>query len=82
MARWALGTTVGMRIICDFDGTITPQDTTDRVLEALADPAWRELEAQWVAAEITASECMRRQIALIGGGRRLLQRDDGLGFPA
>jgi len=35
-----------MRIICDFDGTITPQDTTDRVLEALADPAWRELEAQ------------------------------------
>jgi len=58
-----------MRIICDFDGTITPQDTTDRVLEALADPAWRELEAQWVAAEITASECMRGQIALIGGGQ-------------
>jgi 2,3-diketo-5-methylthio-1-phosphopentane phosphatase len=58
-----------MRIICDFDGTITPQDTTDRVLEALADPAWRELEAQWVAADITASECMRRQIALIGGGQ-------------
>ena len=56
-----------MRIICDFDGTITPEDTTDRVLEALADPAWRRLEAQWVAAEITASECMRRQIALIGG---------------
>jgi 2,3-diketo-5-methylthio-1-phosphopentane phosphatase len=39
------------------------------VLEALADPAWRELEAQWVAADITASECMRRQIALIGGGQ-------------
>ena len=58
-----------MRIICDFDGTITPQDTTDRVLEALADPTWRELEAQWVAAEITAAECMRQQIALIGGGQ-------------
>ncbi|MDB5425951.1 MAG: phosphoserine phosphatase [Phenylobacterium sp.] len=58
-----------MRIICDFDGTITPQDTTDRVLEALADPAWRDLEAKWVAAEITASDCMRQQIALIRGGQ-------------
>lgn len=61
-----------MRIICDFDGTITPQDTTDCVLEALADPAWRELEAQWVAAEITASDCMRQQIALIRGSRKEL----------
>ena len=61
-----------MRIICDFDGTITPQDTTDRVLEALADPAWRELEAQWVAAEITASDCMRRQVALIRGSQEEL----------
>jgi 2,3-diketo-5-methylthio-1-phosphopentane phosphatase len=58
-----------MRIICDFDGTITPRDTTDRVLEALADPAWRELEARWVATEITASECMRQQIALVGGAQ-------------
>ena len=61
-----------MRIICDFDGTITPQDTTDRVLEALADPAWRELEARWIGAEITASECMRRQVALIRGGQHEL----------
>jgi 2,3-diketo-5-methylthio-1-phosphopentane phosphatase len=58
-----------MRILCDFDGTITTQDTTDRVLEALADPAWRDLEAQWVAAKITASDCMRQQVALIRGGR-------------
>ena len=58
-----------MRIICDFDGTITTQDTTDRVLEALADPAWRDLEARWVAGEIAAADCMRRQVALIGGGR-------------
>lgn len=61
-----------MRILCDFDGTITQQDTTDRVLEALADPAWRDLEARWVAGEITASDCMRRQIALIRGGQGAL----------
>jgi 2-hydroxy-3-keto-5-methylthiopentenyl-1-phosphate phosphatase len=58
-----------MRIICDFDGTITQQDTTDWVLEALADPAWRELESDWVAGEISAAQCMRRQVALIGGSQ-------------
>lgn len=58
-----------MRIICDFDGTITPQDTTDRVLEALADLAWRDLEARWVGGEITAAACMRQQIALVRGSQ-------------
>lgn len=58
-----------MRIICDFDGTITRQDTTDRVLEALAKPAWRELEARWEALEISAAECMRQQVALIQGSQ-------------
>lgn len=61
-----------MRIICDFDGTITQQDTTDWVLEALADPAWREIESEWVAGRISAAECMRRQVALIGGSQREL----------
>jgi 2,3-diketo-5-methylthio-1-phosphopentane phosphatase len=54
-----------MRVICDFDGTITLNDTTDCVLEALADPEWIRIEAQWLAREISAAECMRRQIALI-----------------
>lgn len=54
-----------MRIICDFDGTITTIDTTDQVLEALADPEWRTLETLWLAGDISAAECMRRQVALI-----------------
>lgn len=58
-----------MRMICDFDGTITRQDTTDRVLGALAKPSWRELEDQWVAGRISAAECMRGQVALIDGSR-------------
>ncbi|WP_293904380.1 MtnX-like HAD-IB family phosphatase [Phenylobacterium sp.] len=58
-----------MRIICDFDGTITRRDTTDLVLERLADPAWRAVEDDWVAGRITAAACMRAQIALIGGSR-------------
>lgn len=56
-----------MHIICDFDGTISRGDTTDLVLARLADPAWREIEADWVAGRITAAACMRAQIALIGG---------------
>jgi 2,3-diketo-5-methylthio-1-phosphopentane phosphatase len=58
-----------MRIICDFDGTISRRDTTDFVLERLADPAWRTLEDDWVASRISAAECMRGQIALIGGAQ-------------
>jgi len=56
-----------MRIICDFDGTISRRDTTDLVLEQLADPAWRDLEDDWLAGRITAAACMQAQIALIGG---------------
>jgi len=61
-----------MRIICDFDGTVSHRDTTDFVLERLADPGWRTLEDDWVAARISAAECMRGQIALIGGGQDAL----------
>ena len=58
-----------MRIICDFDGTISRHDTTDLVLERLAHPGWRVLEEDWVAARISAAACMRGQIALIGGAQ-------------
>ena len=56
-----------MRIFCDFDGTIAKVDTTDLVLTRLADPAWEDLEGRWIRGEITAAECMRGQVALIGG---------------
>ena len=56
-----------MRIFCDFDGTIARVDTTDLVLTRLADPTWEDLEERWTRGEITAAECMRGQVALIGG---------------
>lgn len=56
-----------MRIICDFDGTVTRQDSTDLVLEALAAPEWRILQDDWVAGRLSAEACMRGQVALIGG---------------
>lgn len=61
-----------MRIICDFDGTISLRDTTDLVLETLADPAWQELEDDWLTGRITAATCMRAQIAMVGGDAKAL----------
>ena len=56
-----------MQVFCDFDGTISIVDTTDRVLSRLAAPAWEALEADWIAGRIDAATCMRGQIELIGG---------------
>lgn len=52
-------------IFCDFDGTITRQDTTDAILETFADPAWRRVEERWVAGEIGSRECLREQMSLV-----------------
>lgn len=56
-----------MRIYCDFDGTITTEDTTDAVLRALARPDWEHIEEDWIEGRLTAAECMRQQISLIEG---------------
>lgn len=52
-------------IFCDFDGTITRQDTTDAILETFAEPAWRQVEERWVAGEIGSRECLREQMSLV-----------------
>ncbi|HEY9791077.1 MAG TPA: MtnX-like HAD-IB family phosphatase [Candidatus Obscuribacterales bacterium] len=57
-----------LQIFCDFDGTITRGDTTDTLLEALAHPRWKEIEARWENGEIGSRECMQQQVPLIEGG--------------
>jgi 2,3-diketo-5-methylthio-1-phosphopentane phosphatase len=57
-----------MRILCDFDGTITAADTIDLLLEALADEEWQVIEDSWVKGEIGSRECLDKQIRLIRGG--------------
>lgn len=52
-------------VFCDFDGTITLQDTTDLILESFADPAWRKVEEQWLAGKIGSRECLREQMSLV-----------------
>jgi 2,3-diketo-5-methylthio-1-phosphopentane phosphatase len=62
-----------MRIFCDFDGTITCQDTADLVLDRLADPEWEAIEAEWTSGAIDAATCMSRQIPLIRGSLRTIE---------
>jgi len=60
-------------ILCDFDGTVALQDTTDLILSAYADPQWEVVEKQWKAGKIGSAECMRRQIELIDASPAELQ---------
>jgi 2-hydroxy-3-keto-5-methylthiopentenyl-1-phosphate phosphatase len=59
-------------VFCDFDGTVTLDDVTDRILEELGDPGWRELEAAWVQGMIGSRECLERQMALVRASSRQL----------
>jgi 2,3-diketo-5-methylthio-1-phosphopentane phosphatase len=63
-----------VEVFCDFDGTISTCDVTDRLLEELADPKWKEVEAEWEAGKIGSRECMAQQVALVKGGWKAMQR--------
>jgi 2-hydroxy-3-keto-5-methylthiopentenyl-1-phosphate phosphatase len=51
--------------LLDFDGTIAPDDATDRLLERFAVPEWRNIETEWQAGRMTSRECMGRQAAML-----------------
>jgi 2-hydroxy-3-keto-5-methylthiopentenyl-1-phosphate phosphatase len=55
-----------MLFIVDFDGTISVKDTIDAMLEkfAVSTPTqnWEDIEQEWLDGNITAVECMSRQI--------------------
>src|SRR4029079_158838 len=59
-------------ILCDFDGTIALDDTTDTLLERFARPGWEVLEPDWRAGRIGSHDCMAGQVALLDMDRREL----------
>jgi 2,3-diketo-5-methylthio-1-phosphopentane phosphatase len=59
--------------IIDFDGTLSTEDSTDKLLERFADPLWRDIEADWQADRISAQECMRTQVRLVQADPTTLQ---------
>ncbi len=61
-----------MQIFCDFDGTISIEDTTDILLSRFASPEWKLFEEEWKSGAIGSAECMRKQIALISASKQQL----------
>lgn len=45
-------------VFLDFDGTIAPDDVGVHLLERLGDPAWRDVEEQFLRGEIGSRETM------------------------
>ncbi|MBS0569628.1 MAG: MtnX-like HAD-IB family phosphatase [Proteobacteria bacterium] len=56
-------------ILCDFDGTIAVDDTTDTLLERFGRPGWEALESDWKAGRINSHDCMAGQVALLDMSR-------------
>jgi 2-hydroxy-3-keto-5-methylthiopentenyl-1-phosphate phosphatase len=54
-----------IQIFCDFDGTITTQDTLGRFLTEFAPPEWLELERRWINGEFGSKVCLTEQLRLI-----------------
>jgi len=52
-------------ILCDFDGTISVDDTTDVLLQRFGLMGWEALEDDWLAGLIGSRECMGSQIGLL-----------------
>lgn len=52
-------------IFCDFDGTITKEDTVDKLLSTYANDKWLEVEELWQNGEIGSRECLESQIDCI-----------------
>ena len=67
-------TVLSVNIICDFDGTISPEDVTDGILSRFAEPEWVEIETAWKSGLIGSRECMRDQIALVQADKSEIDR--------
>jgi len=52
-------------ILCDFDGTVTVEDTTDTLLERFGRKGWEVLEEDWRRGRINSHDCMAGQVALL-----------------
>ena len=65
LIRHNLPSSAQWHILCDFDGTISLNDTTDTLLETFAKPGWVEIEQEWEQGKIGSKICMQRQIELL-----------------
>lgn len=52
-------------IYCDFDGTISKDDSVNTFLALFADKKWLEAESLWQEQKISSKECLAKQVALL-----------------
>lgn len=52
-------------IFCDFDGTITKNDTIDYFLSIFANDKWLDIETLWKRGEIGSKECLEKQLKCV-----------------
>src|SRR3989441_13109648 len=54
-----------LAVLCDFDGTITLNDTFEQILKKYATGDWKVFDQQYARGEINLQECLRKQGALV-----------------
>ena len=78
---------IAVRVLVDFDGTIVPGDVTDHIMMSFASAQWQELEAEFHAGRMNSRDCMAAQVDLIRAtpddiARAVSERSIDPDFPA
>lgn len=61
-------------IACDFDGTVTRQDTLVEILNRYGNPRWTDIQARVVAGEISIREGLRSEMGSVQASPEELRR--------
>ncbi|MBI3318319.1 MAG: HAD-IB family phosphatase, partial [Candidatus Omnitrophica bacterium] len=56
-------------IACDFDGTVTRQDTLVEILDRFGSPAWREVQKKVVSGSLSIREGLQTEIGSVRASR-------------
>jgi len=52
-------------VLCDYDGTVTLEDTGIAAMQELAPAEGMQIERAWQRGEISSKECLRREFGLL-----------------
>lgn len=53
-----------IQFFCDFDGTITKEDTLNKFLRVYANADWLEIEKKWLDGKIGSKQCIEEQMQM------------------
>ena len=53
-----------IQFFCDFDGTITKEDTLNKFLRVYAKDLWLEVEEKWLRGDIGSKQCIEEQMQM------------------